>query len=80
LPDCATSSRPSFTATGTEPAHIRHALLSADVTVIDGQTPARFGAETMKDVAGCDTKRLYVRAHGAFGAPTTRHFKVAVKA
>ena len=68
------------TATGAERDHIRHALLGADVTVVDGQTPARFGAETMKDVAGYDTKRLYIGAHGAFGALTTLIFKIAVKA
>ncbi len=68
------------TATGAERAHIRHALLGADVTVIDGQTPARFGAETMKDVDGYDTKRLYISAHGAFGALTTLIFKIAVTA
>ena len=67
------------TATGAERNHIRHALLGADVTVIDGQTPARFGAETMKDVAGYDTKRLYISAHGAFGALVTLIFKIAVK-
>ena len=68
------------TATGAERDHIRHALLGADVTVIDGQTPARFGAETMKDVAGYDTKRLYISAHGAFGALITLIFKIGVKA
>lgn len=68
------------TATGAERAQIRHALLGADVTVIDGQAPARFGAETMKDVAGYDTKRLYISAHGAFGALRSLIFKVAVKA
>jgi glycolate oxidase len=68
------------TATGAERDHIRHALLGADVTVIDGQTPARFGAETMKDVAGYDTKRLYISARGAFGALTRLIFKIGVKA
>lgn len=67
------------TATGAERDHIRHALLGADVTVIDGQTPARFGAETMKDVAGYDVKRLYISAHGAFGALVTLIFKIAVR-
>ncbi len=66
------------TATGAERDHIRHALLGADVTVIDGQAPARFGAETMKDVAGYDTKRLYISAHGAFGALTALIFKISV--
>jgi glycolate oxidase len=68
------------TASGAERDHIRHALLGVDVTVIDGQTPARFGAETMKDVAGYDTKRLYISAHGAFGALRTLIFKIGVKA
>ncbi|KRD09847.1 FAD-binding protein [Mycobacterium sp. Root265] len=67
------------TATGAERSHIRHALLGADVTVIDGQTQARFGAETMKDVAGYDAKRLYISAHGAFGALDTLIFKIAVR-
>ncbi|MCV7377915.1 FAD-binding protein [Mycobacterium alsense] len=68
------------TATGTEREHIRHALLGADVALIDGQQPARFGAETMKDVAGYDTKRLYISAHGAFGALASLIFKIAVNA
>lgn len=68
------------TATGAERDHIRHALLGANVTVIDGQMPARFGAETMKDVAGYDVKRLYIGAHGAFGALEALIFKIVVKA
>ncbi|GAY14510.1 FAD-binding oxidoreductase [Mycobacterium sp. shizuoka-1] len=68
------------TAAGAERDHVRHALLGADVTVIDGQAPARFGAETMKDVAGYDTKRLYISAHGAFGALRALIFKVSVRA
>lgn len=68
------------TATGAERDRIRHALLGADVTVVDGHRPARFGAETMKDVAGYDTKRLYIGARGAFGALRTLIFKIAVKA
>ncbi|XTP33648.1 FAD-linked oxidase C-terminal domain-containing protein [Mycobacterium sp. TJFP1] len=68
------------TATGTERDHIRHALLGADVTIIDGQTRARFGAETMKDVAGYDVKRLYIGARGAFGALETLIFKILVRA
>lgn len=67
------------TAIGTERDHIRHALLGADVTIIDGQTRARFGAETMKDVAGYDTKRLYISARGAFGALETLIFRILVK-
>ena len=67
------------TATGVERDHIRHALLGADVTVVDGQRPARFGAETMKDVAGYDAKRLYISAQGAFGALVALIFKIGVR-
>lgn len=66
-------------ATAAEREHIRHALLGADVTLVDGGIPARFGAETMKDVAGYDTKRLYISAHGAFGALVALIFKISVK-
>ncbi|HKV20988.1 MAG TPA: FAD-linked oxidase C-terminal domain-containing protein [Mycobacterium sp.] len=66
------------TATGAERDHVRHALLGADVTVVDGHRPARFGAETMKDVAGYDTKRLYISSRGAFGALRTLIFKIGV--
>jgi glycolate oxidase len=68
------------TATGAERNGVRHALLGAEVTIVDGDTPARFGAETMKDVAGYDTKRLYIGAHGAFGALRTLIFKIGIKA
>ena len=68
------------TATGDERLQVRHVLLGADVTVVDGQSSARFGAETMKDVAGYDTKRLYIGGHGAFGALETLIFKIGVRA
>jgi glycolate oxidase len=68
------------TASGEERIQVRHALLGADVTVVDDQHQARFGAETMKDVAGYDTKRLYIGAHGAFGALRTLIFKITVRA
>lgn len=67
------------TATGTERDHIRHALLGADVTITDGHARARFGAETMKDVAGYDVKRLYIGARGAFGQLERLIFKIRVK-
>lgn len=67
------------TATGEERLAVRHALLGADVTVVDGQAPARFGGQTMKDVAGYDTKRLYLGGHGAFGALRTLTFKIGVR-
>ncbi len=66
------------TATGDERTGVRHALLGADVTIVGSQAPARFGAETMKDVAGFDTKRLYIGGHGIFGA--LRIFAVGVRA
>lgn len=33
----------------------------------------------MKDVAGYDTKRLYIGAHGTFGALSRLIFKIGVK-
>jgi glycolate oxidase len=67
------------TAVGDERTDIRHGLLGADVTVVDRRESARFGGENMKDVAGYDTKRLYIGAYGAFGALETLIFKIAVK-
>jgi FAD/FMN-containing dehydrogenase len=57
---------------------VRHALLGLEVVVPDGQAPARFGGENMKDVAGYDTKRLFIGGRGAFGAITTAIFKTTV--
>lgn len=67
------------TATGAEREHLRHALLGVDVMIVDGHR-ARFGAETMKDVAGYDTKRLYIGGRGAFGTLEALCFKIVVKA
>ena len=67
------------TASGAERTHVRHALLGLDVEVVDGQDPARFGAETMKDVAGYDVKRLFIGGRGAFGALTNLIFKITVE-
>jgi glycolate oxidase len=66
------------TATGPERSGVRHALLGADVTLVGDDAPARFGAETMKDVAGYDAKRLFIGSHGAFGALTSLIFKITV--
>jgi glycolate oxidase len=73
------------TAAGTERHHVRNNLLGVDVTLPDvtlpgSQAVARFGGENMKDVAGYDTKRLYIGGHGAFGALTTLIFKITVGA
>jgi len=67
------------TATGDERIEIRHALLGADVILVDEDAPARFGGENMKDVAGYDAKRLFIGGCGTFGAITNLIFKITVK-
>jgi glycolate oxidase len=67
------------TAKGDERIEIRHALLGADVILVDEDAPARFGGENMKDVAGYDAKRLFIGGCGTFGAITNLIFKIAVK-
>jgi glycolate oxidase len=59
---------------------VRHALLGLEVVVPDGHAAARFGGETVKDVAGHDTKRLFIGGRGAFGAITSAIFKITVDA
>jgi glycolate oxidase len=59
---------------------VRHALLGLEVILPDGHAPARFGGENMKDVAGYDTKRLFIGGRGAPGAITTAIFKITVNA
>ena len=59
---------------------VRHAQLGLEAVLPDGHASARFGGETMKDVAGYDTKRLFIGGRGAFGAITTAIFKITVKA
>jgi glycolate oxidase len=66
------------TATGAERDALRHALLGLQVVLPDGKAPARFGGETMKDVAGYDTKRLFIGSHHAFGTISTATFKISV--
>jgi glycolate oxidase len=66
------------TATGEERLAIRHALLGLDVVLPDGQAHARFGGQNMKDVAGYDTKRLFIGSHGIFGTITSAVFKISV--
>ncbi|MET0704352.1 MAG: FAD-linked oxidase C-terminal domain-containing protein [Mycobacterium sp.] len=68
------------TASADERTHLRHALLGADVALIGDGARARFGAQTMKDVAGYDMKRLFIGGCGAFGALTELVFKIAVTA
>lgn len=68
------------TAHGDERIEIRHALLGADVILVDDHVPARFGGENMKDVAGYDTKRLFIGGHGSFGTIAKLIFKISVKA
>jgi len=59
---------------------VRHALLGLEVALSDGHAAARFGGETMKDVAGYDTKRLFIGGGDAFGAITNAIFKIKVDA
>jgi glycolate oxidase len=66
------------TATGSERLAVRHSLLGLEVVLPDGQALARFGGENMKDVAGYDTKRLFIGSHNAFGTISTAIFKIAV--
>ena len=66
------------TASGDERLAVRHALLGLSVVLPDGQAPARFGGQNMKDVAGYDTKRLFIGSHNAFGTITTAIFKISV--
>ena len=44
----------------------------------DGEARARFGGETMKDVAGYDTKRLFIGSHNAFGTICAAVFKISI--
>jgi glycolate oxidase len=66
------------TARGAERHGVRHNLLGLDVVLPDGRAAARFGGENMKDVAGYDTKRLFIGSHDAFGTITTAIFKISV--
>jgi len=66
-------------ATGAERNAVRHALLGLNVLLPDGNTPARFGGESMKDVAGYDTKRLFIGSGNAFGTITSAIFKITVQ-
>lgn len=66
------------TATGAERDALRHALLGLQVVLPDGKATARFGGETMKDVAGYDVKRLFIGSHHAFGTISTATFKISV--
>jgi glycolate oxidase len=58
---------------------VRHNLLGLDVVLPDGQAPARFGGENMKDVAGYDTKRLFIGGRNVFGPISTAIFKITVR-
>jgi glycolate oxidase len=68
------------TATGDERLAVRHGLLGVDVVLPDGHASARFGGQNMKDVAGYDTKRLFIGGHNNFGIITKAIFKIAVAA
>jgi glycolate oxidase len=66
------------TASGAERLAVRHSLLGVEVILRDGNRPARFGGQNMKDVAGYDTKRLFIGSHNEFGTITSAIFKIAV--
>jgi glycolate oxidase len=65
-------------ATGEERLEVRHGLLGLKVVLPDDAAAARFGGQNMKDVAGYDTKRLFIGGHNAFGTITSAVFKIAV--
>ena len=65
-------------ATGEERLEVRHGLLGVEVVLPDGAAVARFGGQNMKDVAGYDTKRLFIGGHNAFGTISSAVFKIAV--
>ncbi|BBX82636.1 FAD-binding oxidoreductase [Mycolicibacterium aubagnense] len=65
-------------AAGEERLAVRHGLLGVEVVLPDGAAVARFGGQNMKDVAGYDTKRLFIGGRNAFGAITSAVFKIAV--
>lgn len=65
------------TAGGDERLAVRHGLLGVQIVMPDGQA-ARFGGQNMKDVAGYDTKRLFIGGHNAFGVITSAVFKIVV--
>lgn len=65
-------------ARGSERLAVRHALLGVEVVLPDGAATARFGGQNMKDVAGYDTKRLFIGGRNAFGTITRAVFKIAV--
>ncbi|ORV92445.1 FAD-binding protein [Mycobacterium interjectum] len=64
-------------ANGAERLAVRHGLLGVDVVLPDGAA-ARFGGQNMKDVAGYDTKRLFIGGNNAFGTITSAVFKIDV--
>ena len=65
-------------AAGEERLEVRHGLLGLNVVLPDEEAAARFGGQNMKDVAGYDTKRLFIGGHNAFGTITSAVFKIAV--
>lgn len=65
-------------ATGEERLAVRHGLLGVEVILPDDDAAARFGGQNMKDVAGYDTKRLFIGGRNAFGTITSAVFKIAV--
>jgi glycolate oxidase len=65
-------------AAGEERREVRHGLLGIEVILPDDDAAARFGGQNMKDVAGYDTKRLFIGGRNTFGTITCAVFKIAV--
>jgi glycolate oxidase len=65
-------------ATRAERLAVRHGLLGLEVVLPDGEATARFGGQNMKDVAGYDTKRLFIGGQNAFGSITSAILKISV--
>ncbi|WP_101951072.1 FAD-binding oxidoreductase [Mycobacterium sp. 3519A] len=75
-PDARTVGDLIATADGHDRHAVRTSLLGLEVALVDDGSAARFGGETMKDVAGYDVKRLFIGGAGAFGQIVSATFKI----
>jgi len=65
--------------TATERERVRESLLGLSSRIVGVEQVARFGAITIKDVAGYDTKRLFIGGGSAFGDLEQLTFKLSVQ-
>jgi glycolate oxidase len=65
--------------TRAERERVRESLLGLSTRIIGVDQPARFGAITIKDVAGYDTKRIFIGGGGSFGDLEQLTFKLSVQ-